>query len=58
MKIYLAGTTALIERERENIKMYRHRLFSYIYIIPNQIDNNVFKFVIQKINKKNKENIK
>ena len=58
MKIYLAGTVILVERERKNIKLYKHRLFSYIYIIPNRIENNVFEFVIQKINKKNKENIK
>jgi len=45
MKIYIAGTVGVTERERRNIILYRSRLFSYHYIIPDQIEHKVFKWV-------------
>jgi len=45
MKIYLAGNVALVSRERENRKLYKNRLVSYFYILPGQIEHDVFQWI-------------
>jgi hypothetical protein len=45
MKIYLAGNVGTVERERINQTIYKTRLFSYFYILPDQIEHKVFKWV-------------
>ncbi len=45
MKIYFAGNSVMIEREKQNKKIYRCRLFSYFHILPGQIEHDVFKWI-------------
>ena len=45
MKIYLAGNVGVIERERRNEKLYNNRLFSYFYILPGEIEHEVFEWL-------------
>ena len=41
MKIYLAGNTALEERERDLVKFFRARLLSYYFALPGQIQDKI-----------------
>lgn len=51
MKVYLAGNVGLVKKEKENICIYEYRLFSFFYIIPPQIEQDVFGYVKSHIRK-------
>lgn len=49
MKVYFAGNVGLVSRERRNLSMYGRRLYSYFYILPDQVEYNVFNFVKEEL---------
>lgn len=50
MKIYLAGNTAVVEREQKLAELYEQRLCSYFHIVPGQIEHKSFQWIIENAN--------
>lgn len=42
MKIYFAGNTAVVNREKQIAVLCHVRLFSFFHILPGRIEHNVF----------------
>ena len=50
MKIYIAGNTALSERERDVMRLVLHRLQSFFFVLPGQIQEKPWKVCLEMMN--------
>jgi len=50
MKIYIAGNTALPERERDVMGLVLHRLQSFFFVLPGQIQEKPWKVCLEMMN--------
>ena len=50
LKIYIAGNTGLPERERDVMKLVLHRLQSFFFVLPGQIQEKPWKVCLEMMN--------
>lgn len=50
MKMYIAGNTAPPERERDVMRLVLHRLQSFFFVLPGQIQEKPWKVCLEMMN--------